>query len=118
MIITQRDNRIMTITKRGNRWYDKNDNSWSTKKLATQYSPTLTDCVCCRDCRDCESCSYCSDCSGCYNCYRCTDCIDCRGFRNCYNVEADTDLTLTDDPLWAEYHRLLVLDYERHQRKF
>ena len=53
----------MKITKRDDRWYDENDNSWSTEESATQFSPTLTNCISCRDCRWCNDCSNCIDCS-------------------------------------------------------
>ena len=81
----------MTITKRNDRWYDENNNSWLSEEAATLYSPTLTDCRWCRDCRDCSGCSGCSGCSNCYNCIDCSNCgicsncIDCSNCSNCRN---------------------------------
>ena len=58
----------MIITKRDNRWYDENNNSWRTEESATQLSPTLTNCRWCRDCSYCDDCSYCGDCRSCKSC--------------------------------------------------
>ena len=65
----------MKITKRDNRWYDKNNNSWSTEELATRYSPTLT------NCRECRDCSYCEDCSNCSGCSHCNHLIDKKNYK-------------------------------------
>ena len=81
----------MKITKRANRWYDENNNSWETKQLATLYSPILTNCSYCINCRYCNDCSYCDDCSHCTRCSSCSDCSycshcrDCRDCNNCIN---------------------------------
>ena len=71
----------MTITKRNNRWYDENNNSWITEESATQYSPTLTNCYDCRGCSNCSSCyscSYCGNCKDCFHCYLCKICSNLR----------------------------------------
>lgn len=79
----------MKITKRDDRWYDENDNSWSTEESATQFSPTLTNCISCRECRwcyncrDCNYCSYCRDCSNCSSCNNCSRCINCSSCSYC-----------------------------------
>ena len=83
----------MTITKRNDRWYDENDNSWSTEESATRFSPTLnncsscSDCSWCRDCSNCSncSCSHCGSCSNCSDCYDCSDCSNCRRCSDCSN---------------------------------
>jgi len=72
----------MKITKRYNRWYDENNNSWLSEELATLYSPTLTGCTSCIDCGWCDNCSSCNNCS---NCRYCNDCIYCKGCNGCYD---------------------------------
>jgi hypothetical protein len=67
----------MTITKRDDRWYDENDNSWITEQLATLHSPNLTNCSSCRDCRWCRNCIHCKGCIGCNDCYMCVNCRSC-----------------------------------------
>ena len=61
---------------KNNRWYDDNNNSWSsdieTEKSAEAKSKTLIDC---RGCRGCSDCSGCSGCSGCIYCSGCSGCI-------------------------------------------
>ena len=52
----------MKITKKYNRWYDENNNSWSTKELAENYSPTLENCT---NCTDCYYCTHCTNCTAC-----------------------------------------------------
>ncbi len=73
----------MTITKRDDRWYDENDNSWLSEEAATLYSPTLTSCYNCSNCSYCDDCSNCSNCSNCSDCYSCIDCSSCSSCINC-----------------------------------
>jgi hypothetical protein len=74
----------MKITKRENdRWYDENNNSWDSEELATQLSPTLTDCNDCYRCRDCRDCGHCRGCINCSDCLSCDICVDCRNCRLC-----------------------------------
>ena len=81
----------MTITKRNDRWYDENNNSWITEESATQYSPTLTDCRWCGGCRDCSGCSGCSGCSYCSRCTYCSNCINCNSCRSCSGCRSCID---------------------------
>ena len=66
----------MTITKRDNRWFDENNNSWDSEEEATLYSPTLTDCTSCFNCYSCIDCSSCIDCRDCSYCSSCIGCND------------------------------------------
>jgi hypothetical protein len=61
----------MKITKRADRWYDENNNSWLSEEAATLYSPTLTNCSNCNNCNYCRDCSYCSNCNNCRKCENC-----------------------------------------------
>jgi hypothetical protein len=75
----------MKLTKRADRWYDENGNSWITEELATTYSPTLTNCYNCRDCSSCSNCSSCINCSYCSDCINCNSCRSCSRCSACYN---------------------------------
>ena len=94
---TKRADRIMTITESNNRWFDENGNNWSTKESATRYSPTLTDCVYCRDCSNCSTCYCCRDCSDCSDCYACGNCRDCRDCYACSDCNSCYDCSNCSD---------------------
>ena len=83
----------MTITKRDDRWYDENNNSWITEESAILYSPTLTDCSNCSSCSNCSGCSYCSNCRYCSDCIYCSSCSDCYRCSDCKYVCCLTDRT-------------------------
>jgi len=92
----------MKLTKRGNRWYDKNDNSWDTEELATLHSPTLTNCRCCSDCSSCSYCRWCSSCSSCAYCSNCSSCIDCSYCGHCSDCNNCSGCTYCRDR--KDYH--------------
>jgi hypothetical protein len=93
----------MTITKRDNRWYDENYNSWLSEEAATQYSPTLTNCRECRgcsNCNDCYNCSNCSNCITCITCINCSDCSDCSNCSRCTSCNRCSNISSENDKSW------------------